>query len=113
MDIQNKLISKIKNEKHLPFRRFGIYLRDCVEQEEKSMSRHYPCDFVKTTKNRPVDLSDVTESGRRNWPAARNLRFCRTSHEHHTNVTRTFSELWELNHAFPGKRNFYLLLLYR
>ena len=30
--------------------------------------------------------------GRRNWPAARNLRFCRTSHEHHTNVTRTFSE---------------------
>ena len=69
--------------------------------------------FRENAKNRPVDLSDVTERGRRNWPAARNLRFCRTSHEHHTNVTRTFSELWELNHAFPGKRNFYLLLLYR
>ena len=70
------------------------------------MSRHYPCDFVKTTKKRPVDLSDVTESGRRNWPAARNLRFCRTSHEHHTNVTRTFSELWELKSRISWEKKF-------
>ena len=95
----------------MPFRRFGIYLRDCVEQEEKNVPRHYPCDFVKTTKKRPVGLSDVTE--RANETGRRPEIFA--SAEQVTNIIRT-SHAQSLSYMgvksrISWKINFYLLLL--
>lgn len=75
------------------------------------MPRHYPCDFAKTTKKRPVGLSDVTERA----DETGRLPEIFASAEQVTNIIRTSHAHFlskELNHAFPGKINFYMLLLY-
>ena len=65
----------------------------------------------KRQKKRPVGLSDVTERA----DETGRLPEIFASAEQVTNIIRTSHAHFlskELNHAFPGKINFYMLLLY-